>query len=319
MLDILNFVRGAVATKDLVPVLTHFHVRDGRIQGGNGRIAIDAPCEELKDFNFTVPAVKFLKSVDACNGEPKLKITPSNKLSVKKGAFKALLPLADNTSFPYVVNELTKNKLNTDLLTIFKKLKPFVGDDASRPWSCGILLRNNFAYATNNVVLAKVPIVWPYMDVNIPLFAVDELLRIGFAPNSIGIADNRIIFNFVDDSWLSTQLFVDEWPDVDPMFKDSDSISLIPNELKSAIETVLPFCPDEKFPRIKLSNETVSTDDGEMSAEVSGFNFGVEAYFRAEPLLQVLTQADEIDFSFYPDPCPFRGDGIEGILVGVRS
>ena len=43
MLDVLDFVRGSISKKDIVPILKSFHVYDGRIQGTNGRLTIDSP------------------------------------------------------------------------------------------------------------------------------------------------------------------------------------------------------------------------------------------------------------------------------------
>ena len=100
MIETLNIVKGAVANKAIVPVLTHFHIYDGRVQGSNGKLCIDAPLPELSALELTVPAVKFMQAVKACKGTPKLNVTPTGRLSVSSSTFRALLPLLPAESFP---------------------------------------------------------------------------------------------------------------------------------------------------------------------------------------------------------------------------
>ena len=228
MQKILNFVKGAVSTKDLVPVLTNFHFYDGRVQGGNGRITIDAPLD-LGGVDITVPAVPFLRAVDACDGAPVLNVTPGGKLTMKKGGFKSLLPLSDQDAFPRVDVDLTEGTLWKPELGFIKALRtirPLIGDDASRPWSCGALFKDGYIYATNNVVMVRIP--WAMPDgicINIPRFAVEELIRVGEEPAGFMFTKTSAVFvygNLAEGTrWIKTQLFESAWPDVDKFFTDA--------------------------------------------------------------------------------------------------
>jgi hypothetical protein len=306
-----------------MPVLTHFHIYGGRVQGGNGRIAIDAPCPELAGFDCTVPAERFLKAVDACDGEPKLKLTDAGKLTVSKGKFRATLPLAEHAAFPKVA-EVPHTSSFLDgvkwpaLLPLLRKLYPFIGEDASRPWSCGVLLDGGYAWATNNVSLARVPCALGQNFV-LPIFAVDELLRIGQEPASVQADKNSIWFYFAEGWWMRCQKLEGAWPDVAAFMPAEPSDSYAPAKaLAEAVRKVLPFCPDPKHPVIQTGPEGVSTLDGEMSASV-GHDGLTAARFRAEPLLAVLEAAAGIDLSTYPKACYWRGDGIDGVIVGMRA
>jgi DNA polymerase III sliding clamp (beta) subunit (PCNA family) len=320
MRDTLNLVRGAVSTKDLLPVLTHFHIYDGRVQGGNGRIAIDAPCPELAGFDCTVPAERFLKAVDACDGEPRLKLTAGGKLIVSKGKFRAMLPLANHAAFPKITRE-HKHSVQTPrakLLPVLRKLYSFIGEDASRAWSCGVFFSGGYAWATNNVVLARVPYDEPRAYI-LPIFAVDELLRIGQEPAAIENEDNALSFGFVDGWWMRCQKLEGAWPDVAAFLPAQPSDSYAPAKaLADAVRKVQPFCPDPKHPVIQTGPEGVSTLDGDMSASV-GHDGLPPGRFRAEPLLAVLDAAAGIDLSTYPKACYWRGAGIDGVIVGLRQ
>lgn len=318
MLNTLRLVRGAVAKKDLVPTLTHFHVYDGRIQGGNSRLSIDCACTEFNGFNFTVPAERFLKAADACEGEPNLKITDSGKLSVSKKRFKALLPLEDHEKYPLNENPNNYKNINSkSLIKALRMLQPFIGDDATRHWTNGIWINKGFAYATNNVVLARVEVEVQDSFI-LPAYAVEELLRIHKMPSGIQVTEQAAYFAYDDGTWIQTQLITGQWPEsVADMIIPTDNATVLPKEFTDAITKILPFCPEKDFPRLCLNDGMVATDDGVMSAEVDGFeNMG--GYFRAEPLLAVAGVANTIDFGSYPAPCYFSGDNIEGVLVGVK-
>lgn len=319
--DDLQIVLGAVATKELVPLLTHIHNYSehgrGRMQGTNGRVTIDS--SSSVDMYFTVPAEKYYRAIVACDDEAKLKITDNKKLSVSKGKTRILLPLASDEEFPLESPTQGKAKKLGGVLSMLNTIRPFIGDDATRPWSCGVLFHDGFAYATNNVVLVKIPFTGWKGTLTIPVFAVDELIRLDDEPFKMTADDNSVTFFYKDGVWLKSVLFSEAWPDLSTMITKckANKNTKIPELLIEAVQTILPFCPEPKFPKIKFTGDSVSTEDGDMSAQVGGFKMD-ECSFRAEPLLQVLGVAEYMDFSTYPQPCPFVGDGIEGVIVGLR-
>ena len=67
-----------------------------------------------------------------------------------------MLPLADHKAFP-IQDKTTSVKITSDapLLPTLRLLRPFVGDDASRPWACGVLMNGRALTVTNNIILIK--------------------------------------------------------------------------------------------------------------------------------------------------------------------
>lgn len=318
MLEELKFVEGAVADKDIIPILTHFCIHDGRIQGADTRIAIETPCPELKDYSFTVPADKFIRAVLACDGEPTIAITEGGKIAVKQGRFKAFLPTLDTASFPRRDLPPVTAPAPKDLLDAFKLLLPFISQDASRAWSLGVWIHEGHAYATNNVALVRTPLVSKLNDVNIPAHFVKEVVRIGQAPVSLHQNEDGVAVSYADGSWICGQVYRDRWPDVSAHFEDvGEGLSVIPEGLYKAIDKLLPFCPDPKYPTLRFTTEGISTMDGAHSAEM-GFDGLPNTAFRAEVLQLVAGVADKWDLSKYPAPVPFVGKHIEGVFVGVK-
>ena len=321
MLATLETVFGAVSTKDVVPILTHVLIYKGRMQGGDGTIAIDAPFDCAIE-PCAVPGQKFLNAAKACKGAPKLTITPGGKLSIKQGSFRALLSTLPADSFPVDAPRGEDIPVPVDLLSVLKKLRPFISQDASRPWSTGLLLSSGFAYATNNVILARVPLAWYGPKIVLPVSAVDALIDLRELPSTMWVEEgSSVSFKYNDTSWLKTQLKNGDWPDVAKMLHGLPTPSeKIPDGLLDAVQRVKKFCTNLKFPVIRLSPEGVSSDDGGGDlATIDDFSVA-EGFYNGDMLELMLLSATHADFTLYPKPCTFIGDGgLAGLFVGVQQ
>lgn len=336
MLDALNLVKGAVSDKDLVPALTHLAVNDGRIHGFNGRVHISTPCKELKGFCFTVPMVPFLAAIEACEGEPKIMLvegTDKRMLTVRSaGDFLATIPYGDIQQFPIPDPSKAKKQKLKNLLQALAALRPFIGQDATRPWSASIKFQGCIAMATNNVILVEASLESLIPTMALPIFAVEELLRLGRDPTHMTVEPNAATFHYGtgEGLWLRTQLFEQPWPDAKAILKAAHEGSKqvkIPAGLLKAVQQVRPFCPDPKFPLIRLQSDpqnVVSTLDGETSASVGGLKgdpVGKGAY-HADPLTAALSVALTADWGRFPK-VPWVGRSgevpLEGVLLGIPS
>jgi hypothetical protein len=316
MIEILELVAGAVSTKDLVPVLSHFCIYNGRIQGANGRVAIDAACPGLDDLTAAVPADRFLRAVTACGGEPRLRVNEDGtRLTISRGRFRAtlsLLPASYQLEEPPTGERI---KLPQPLLPVLRRLAPFVSTDASRPWACSVLVRNGYAYATNNVAIARVPLAG--IDCVFPAAGIDEILRIDEEPTALRVSSTACWVEF-SRCWLKMQLLQQPWPDslarlIELM--NTDALPELPASLRDDVLLLKPFFPDTSLPVILMGPEGISTQDGKHSAAIEGMTLP-KAAFRLESLAPVLEVATHADFAL--SPSPWRGDNIVGLLSGVR-
>jgi hypothetical protein len=320
----LSLVRGAINERNLVSVLTHFCIHDGRIYGSNGRVSIDAPFPHFRDEPTVVPAVPFAKAVDKCEGDPIIEITDEYltlKSKVRKMR-KIRLPLSqDQYSIP--VTQGDRYECPAGYARALVTVRDFISRDASRPWAMSILASGGYLYATNNVILVRTPFEWPTeMPVfGLPSFGVDEVCRIRLStePDYVWISDNQLAFEYEDDVWVRSVMFEADWPDVDAMMPDCSDLPLIPANFKDVTRDMIPFNDDNKFPIVKYNGKVISTLEGGMIAQDELEVELHEASFHAVPLLMVLDHATRLDLSPYPKPCPWSGTDIEGVIVGVRT
>lgn len=316
MLKALKFAQGAVSRKDLVPAMKHFAIRNGRVRSYNGTLALSAPIPF--DIDCFPRAETLIKAINNCDDTVTLALTPAGKLSVKSGTFRALISCVENSDVHLEPTGQTVQCDGAALLKAFQVLEPFVGEDASRPWANGILLRGQSAFATCNVILCEywLGVNFPTV-VNIPHAAVKEVVRIGEAPSHLQMDDSSITFHYDDGRWIRTQLFATEWPDLSKVLDRSSNPAPVDTRIFEALEKIAPFT--DKSGRIIFTANKVSTHDndeegGHMDLEGSTIT-GIYALEMFKLLKGVAQQAD---FSTYPSPCMFFGDNIRGAIIGRK-
>ena len=319
MLSSLKFVQGAVAKKDYQPALTHFRIADGRVLGYNGIIALSSPVDI--DIEATPKAIPFVKAIERCTEETMvIYMTEGGRLALKSGGFRAYIECAsDGDILDTVVPEGENIPIDSGFIDGLRTLRPFVGTDASRPWATGILLRGYSAFATNNIVLAEFWIGASMPDINLPVSAVTELIRVGEDPERVMLGDRSVTFFFPGGRWLRSQLLNTDWPDIggllDKAFEGAD-LQPVPEGIYNAVDTVTPFVEVEG--RVYLRDGNVrTTPDGDVGAAVSLAGVPPYGAYHYKHLLSLEGIAQKIDLSRHPAPCPFTGDRLRGVIQGM--
>lgn len=319
MLDELKFVQGAVGKKDMVPALTHYRIRNLGITSFNGTIALSSPFP--MDIDCIPKALPMYKAIQSCNTEVMtLKLTPKGRLSIKSGPFKAFvdcLPL--ETELPEILPEGVKIDIDGErFLEALKAVEPFIGADASRPWSNGVLLSGCSMFATNNIALVE---YWTGVEynnpINIPIVAIKELLRIKEPPFQIQVAENSATFHYENNKWLRTSLLETKWPDLRKILDVQSNATPINQTLFEGLSYLKPFCDD--LNRIYLLDGTLATSiiEGE-GAHFDIDNFPYKGVYQL-PMLELLATATHADFTAYPKPVLFFGENIRGAIIGMKA
>ena len=316
MLKELKFVQGAVAKRDFLPALTHFRIENNTVRSFNGTLALSSPIK--LDIDCTPKAEPFVKAIQNCKETVSMAMTPTGRLSIKSGSFKAFIECVDHAT-PHVQPEGEEFDIDGEaLLKALKTISPFIGDDASRPWSNGVLLKGQSAFATNNVSLIEywVGSTFPIVC-NIPKVAVREMLRINEAPVCAQLNDKSISFHYTDGRWIRASLLEIGWPDLARILDVQCNAKPITDTLYEALEVIKPFV--DKLERVYITDNVITTTlvDGEgASYEVPEFHY--EGVYQLRILNLLKGVAKTIDFSSYPKPCIFYGDNLRGAIIGMR-
>lgn len=316
MLAELKFVVGSVAKKDYLPALTHFCIENGTVRGYNGTLALCSPIPF--DISCKPKATALVQAIRNCTETISLSMTAAGRLSIKSGKFKAFVECIEGESNHVVPEGQRINIDGVGFLAAVKAVAEFMGDDASRPWSNGILFKGQSAFATNNVIVVE---YWTGVDfpivVNIPRAAVKEILRINEAPEYAQVTEQSFSLHYSNKRWIRSQILSSEWPDLSSILnKPSNQIPVNPN-LFEGLEVIKPFA--DKMGRIIFNEGSVCTSltegDG-AKYEVEGLNY--EGSYNVEMLASLAGVAHTIDLTTYPKPCLFMGDRLRGAIIGMR-
>ena len=318
MLNSLKFVQGSIAKKDFLPALTHFVIEDGQVRGFNGVLALSSPISF--DIACKPKASTLIKAIGMCSETIQLNLTPTGRLSVKSGAFKAFIDCVQGDTV-HAMPEGDIVKFDGELLLKgLKAVAPFISDDASRRWANGVLFEAGSLFATNNVMLVQYWIGVKFPEViNIPADAVKEMLRIDEAPIYAQLTKSSITFHYTEDRWLRTQLYsVTEWPDMNKVLNKGSKQQDIEEGLFVAIETIKPFV--DKLGTVIFYPQAIAThDDPNEGASYEVPNLINEGRYSIAMLELLKGNAKTIDWSGYPGPCMFQNGALRGAIIGMRK
>lgn len=317
MLKELKFVQGSVAKKDLLPALTHFRIEGGQVRGYNGMIAICTPIPF--DIDCTPKAEPLIKAIQACEETIQLSMTKAGRLAIRSGDFTAYVECVEGET-AHVMPEGEMIDVDGEaLMRAFRTLQPFIGDDASRAFSNGVLLDNQSAYATNNVMAVEYWVGAPFpVRINVPRQAIKELLRIGEAPVACQCSENSITFHYSGDRWVRTQLLESQWPDMGRILNQQCNPVAIDERIFTGAAKLKHAC--DNIGRIYFTDAGLRThmDDGLGNAyNIEGFD--LPGVYNVEMLLLMKGVATKADWSRYPAPAMFFGDQLRGAIIGMRG
>lgn len=317
MLAELKFVQGAVAKKDYLPALTHFCIEKGTVRGYNGTIALCAPIPF--DIDCKPKAVPMVQAIRNCTETVSLSMTKAGRLSIKSGGFKAFIECVEDVT-SHVEPEGERLEIDGEaLLNAVKAINEFMGDDASRPWSNGILFKGQSAFATNNVIVVE---YWTGVDfpivVNVPRPAVKEILRINEPPEYAQSSESSFTLHYSNKRWIRSQLLNTEWPDLARILDKPSAPVPVDPKLFEGLEFLKPFT--DKLGRVTFHEGALCTS----LVEGDGARFEMEGLsypgsYNVEMLASLASVVKTIDFSTYPNPCLFFGDRLRGAIIGMRQ
>jgi DNA polymerase III sliding clamp (beta) subunit (PCNA family) len=324
MLEALKFVQRGVARREIIPGLTHFRIENGRVTGFNGSLALSAPVDI--SFNAAPQAGAFVKALDACEDVVTLTMENESRLLVRSGGFRVVVPCVNINNVPTVVPEGSTVTPSASLLKALEALVPFVGVDASRQWVRGILLSGRSAFATNNVVVSECWLgsQFPY-KVNLPDRLVEEALRVREELTSMQVAQESVTLHYNDGRWIRSQLLTTEWPDVSRLlsqvWSEQQVMRDVPDGLLAACEKLLRFGSKEDisvfFRGTNISTLASGLEGGGAQVEIA--DIPSSGQFNTRFLFDVLSVAKRVSFTGCPQKFTFTGDGIRGVMLGMRT
>lgn len=323
MLSELKFVQGAVAKKEYEPALTHFRIKDGRILGYNGIIALSAPIGI--EVTATPKAIPFYRAIERCTAQQtSISVTPAGKIAIRSGKFRAYVDQINDQEAEILDTIAPRGEyaeLPGEIVKAFRILEPYMGKDASRSWSNGIYLKGQSAFVTNNIIIVEYWLGQDVPEMNIPAHAVKEVIRVGTAPLGIQLCTENVSFHYAGDRWMRATLLNLEWPDVQMILDrchDGADLQELPIAFYENVELLRPFVSDEGY--VFMRGEYLSTAAIEdAGAQIELPDLPTHGAYHFTHLTSIRDIVDKIDFDRHPQPCPFTGPRMRGVILGMRD
>jgi hypothetical protein len=319
MLNALKFCAGSVAKKDFVAALTHFAIENGRVRGFNGTLALSSPIPF--DVTCKPKADILIKAIANCEDTVQLALTGAGRLSVKSGVFKAFVNCVEGDTPHVEPDGAVVNFDGAALLEGIKQVASFVGEDASRLWAQGVLIKDKSLFATNNIILVQywLGVDFPHI-VNIPRAAIKEMLRINEPPLFAQVAENSITFHYEGERWLRTQLYSTEWPDLSKILDKPFTPFPIDDRIFAGLEVIKPFLDKQETVHFKDAHVATSLEEGE-GASYYVPDLQWDGKYNHTMLTLLKGVVEKIDWSTWPAPCLFTGgkNRLRGAIVGMRA
>ena len=290
---------------------------EGRLRAFNGMLEYQAPSGIDAAEEFSLSEAKLANALRACGEELTMSSLP-DFIRFRKGPFSVRVRKMPTDKLHYDRISLpveAKEQSAAGLLEALRAIRDFISTDASRSWSVSALLKDGYAWATNNMALVRTPIPASFPLMRIPIAAVHFLCELKSIDYWHVDPNGRLVFVSGKQLMRCPQA-MGEWPDVAAFFKDFPAeLAPVPAEMLSAATMVKKFA--ERFITLSASSMKSSEEAIESEYEVE-FSKGAGKY--SAPLLAlILAHATHADFSFYPKPAYFKGALIEGVAIGAQQ
>jgi hypothetical protein len=305
-------------------VQTHCNIANNCVIATDG--IVTAGHKIAEDLTAKPKTLEFIEALENCNEVAIAQLEDS--ISVKSGKFQAFIPcLAE--SLPSSYPDYPCAEINNKLRDGFNAIE-FLAQERSKELITGtMLLTSQSMFSTNKFLLIEY-----YHGINLPcnlvipigfVYAIAEtsknLSKFGFGVR-VDEKGNQIInsitFWFDDDSWIKTQLFQEQWPDVTKILNVPTNYTNLYPSFYDAIDAVAPFTG--KTESVYFKNDLLKShkDDKQGATfEVIGLPDGMR--FNYKFLKMIKPFVANIDFTSHESKLYFtNGVDVRGCLMGMR-
>lgn len=323
----IKWITDAVASQDLgLNALNSYYIANGHIHASDGRMVVGTP------FPFDlppvmVPAKEFERVLtNKPDGSYEWLMEP-DRLVLKRGRFRGRIKTIPTDQWIYPT-ELPEGmqEIPEALVDSLRALLPFCSENATKPWATCIGIIGPYLYASNNIVVARTRCT---TGLEVPEYLMPRWVAEFVIKREDGLAwwlcdQDRIYFAWEDGSWMRSQLIDATFPPVqkvlDQHFKGDVDVEITPEWRK----TILRVGKTTDDPVIRLSENEVRGALGEVLAvEDEAGTPCPEGYLETiwdlRFLEDVIKAATHWNPRTYPNPAPWRGDYIEGVIAARRD
>lgn len=296
---------------------THIGIKNNWAIAFNGIVAAGAPIvEDIQCYPHTLLLVEALSK---CDENFSLTQLDNNRLSIKSGKFKALVPCLD----PSIMQEAIPDPQIVGITNAFKEAVEAVGvlasENAQHVLTASVLMNGSTVISTNRLIVLE---YWHGLDLppNVPLPKefVSALAKQKRNLTGFGFSSSSCTFYFEGGYWLKTQLYSDSWPDMNRILNLKGNLWPIDPNFYKALDAIEPFseCGHVYFDtNLMMSHAENNGASYECTGLPKGVVYSIKQLKIIKPFIKrVDFMANGLNDSSY---CLiFEGDVARGIIAG---
>ncbi len=232
-----------VSEKVGAPYETHIGLRNNWAIAFNGFVAAGSPISE--DIECYPHTMLLIDALSKCDENYSLTKLDNDRLAIKSGKFKAIVPCLD----PELMQRVEPDPQIVGITNKFKEAVEAVGviasENANHVLTASVLMNGQTVISTNRVMVLE---CWHGLDlppdVPLPKQFVAALAKQKKNLTGFGFSSNSATFYFEDGCWLKTQLYSDKWPDISRVLNVQANLWPIDDGFYKALAAVAPFSED---------------------------------------------------------------------------
>jgi hypothetical protein len=317
LLEALQFCSGAL--KDVgTPSETHIALINKWALANNGILAIGCPIPSVitgcPNYNLLIAALSKCGDGYSINPATVEDNTGLNLgLRIHSNKFKAIVPCIDPALIQLPTIDPPIAAINNEFRVGLEKVSMLANENAQHVVTASILMNGQSIVGTDRTIVIE---YWHGLDLPPGLalpksFAV-ALSKIGKNLKAFGCSNNSITIYFEDDSFIKTQLYNKQWPDINLVLNRGSNPLPVPKDLWEGVKNVESFSPDDLVHFDTNIIRSHSSDSMGASFEVVGLPKG--PVFAVKYLKLIEPIATSIDF-FAGNATVFFGDRIRGAIA----
>lgn len=314
-LDALRFV-GAILKDVGAAYETHIVLNNKTATAFNGVLASGALIQE--DIHACPNYKLFTEALSKCGQNLSITQLDNNRISIKSDKFKALVPCLEQSTFAPIIPDMGTFSIDDTFKIGLDAVGMLATEGAQSVVAASILMNGQTLIATNRVVMFE---FWHGKElpdkVVLPKALITPLTKNTKKLSTFGYSPNSATFYYEDDSWIRTQLFAEQWPDVRRILDGTTNPFPLPADFWQGLEAVAPFSTDGTVHFENNRIQSHANPDTGASFEVSGLPRG--PIHSIKQLMLIKPHATSVDF-FAPTSSgtmlKFFGERIRGAIAG---
>jgi len=248
---------------------SHFSIKDNFMKGSNGILTIGCRC----DVNFAAfpESLKLIAVLSKCGKDFSVKLKDKKRLEIKTDKILAFVPcLPSEEHLLQIDPDLPICDVDDKLKTSLGSIAHIPRESDDREMFNGVFIDSGSCYATDGTVIAE-----SYHGLHLPRLLIPKKVAMLIAKTNkpltkLGFSDSSATFYFEDDSYIQTQMLIDDFIDIKDKLTCNMDPENVPDNFFNAINAVLPFSSGWLYMTESYIGTSKPEDEEGMSYSING-------------------------------------------------